>query len=78
MKVEEFTKEELVTASQKMKSKKAPRPDGIITEALKTAVQEIPKVVLQVMNDLLRRQLFPEKCKTTMVIGKLCLCQQCK
>jgi hypothetical protein len=46
-----FTVEELQAAAKRLRPKKAPGPDGISPEVVKNLVDEVPEVILEVMND---------------------------
>jgi hypothetical protein len=66
--VEPFTEEELQTAAQKLRSGKAPGPDGIPPEAVKAAVKAVPEVVLNVMNATLKEGVFPKIWKRAKLV----------
>ncbi|KAI5703571.1 hypothetical protein M8J75_013476 [Diaphorina citri] len=63
-----FTLEDLVEVSAKMKSKKAPGPDGILPEIVKSAVMAVPEWVLAVMNKILLNGDFPSMWKRAKVV----------
>lgn len=54
------TKKELEDAMEGMKTGKAPGPDGIMIEAARLAVKVQPDFVFSVMNDLLKKGIFPD------------------
>lgn len=58
-----FTLEELQTAVGKLKSGKAPGPDGIKPETLKEAFKVIPSLMLRIFNEVLNQQEIPTKWK---------------
>ena len=66
-KVATFTENELALAGNRMKVGKAPGPDNIPSDVVKLAIKAAPKLVLEVMNELLRKQYFPERWKTARV-----------
>jgi hypothetical protein len=66
--VEHFTEEELQTAAQKLRSGKAPGPDGIPPEAVKAAVKAVPEVVLNAMNATLKEGVFPKIWKRAKLV----------
>jgi hypothetical protein len=66
--VEPFTEEELQTAAQKLRSRKAPGPDGIPPEAVKAAVKPVPEVVLNAMNATLKEGVFPKIWKRAKLV----------
>ncbi|KAI5732103.1 hypothetical protein M8J77_021567 [Diaphorina citri] len=51
-----------------MKSKKAPGPDGILPEIVKSAVMAVPEWVLAVMNKILLNGDFPSMWKRAKVV----------
>lgn len=55
-----FTREELISSAALIKSGRAPGPDGITPEAVKSAVVAVPEAFLNILNDLLKRQEFPK------------------
>lgn len=63
-----FTLEDLVEVTDKVKSKKAPGPDGILPEIVKYAVKAIPDYILGVMNGCLVRGDFPSMWKKARVV----------
>lgn len=63
-----FTYEELAVATGKLKSGKAPGPDGIKTEVLKEAFRVIPTAILGMFNKLLNRQEFPAQWKKASLV----------
>lgn len=66
--VQPFTKDELENAVQNIKTGKAPGPDGIPPEAIRTTVKENPIWMLDVMNSLLEKQTFPSEWKVPKVV----------
>lgn len=66
--VSPFTVQELESAAKKLKTKKAPGPDGVTTEALKLAVQTEPDKILKVYNSLLKKQYFPKAWKRANIV----------
>lgn len=65
--VSPFTIDELDKAAEQIKHGKAPGPDRIPPEAVKLAVKIIPLILLEILNNLLGRQEFPEIWKTASV-----------
>lgn len=63
-----FTLEELELAAGKLKIGKATGPDGVTPEALKLAIQSFPQHILNVMNDILKKQTFPKEWKKAHVV----------
>lgn len=55
----QISTEEVIAAANKLKSKKAPGPDGIPVEIIKDLVEERAVLVRSVFNDLLDSQKFP-------------------
>ncbi|KAH0818472.1 hypothetical protein GEV33_004319 [Tenebrio molitor] len=64
-----FTVEELKAAAERLRTGKAPGPDGVPPEVVKLAVTTAPEEILQVMNGLFRDGYFPEPWK----VGRLVL-----
>lgn len=67
-----FTIEEMQEATKKLKNKKAPGPDGITPEIIKTATKAIPNTFLNMYNRLLEQNIFPKVWKN----GKLVLIEK--
>lgn len=63
-----FTTEELVNASSRMKSKKAPGPDRIAAEIVKSTALSCPDHVLRVLNNALKNGEFPTLWKKAVVV----------
>nr|CAI5854774.1 unnamed protein product [Callosobruchus analis] len=63
-----FSEDELMIASDKFKTNKAPGPDGIPSEIVKLAVKEVPHVFLKVANNALHTGCFPETWKVANVV----------
>jgi hypothetical protein len=63
-----FTVEELQAAAKRLRPKKAPGPDGIPPEVVKNLVDEVPEVILEVMNDCLRTRTFPRTWKVARLV----------
>lgn len=64
----DFTIEDITDGCQKMKSGKAPGPDGIPAEAIKEAVEVIPGTILKFLNNALQKQVFPDKWKLSKLV----------
>lgn len=64
----QFVMDELKEAGNKMKTGKAPGPDGIPPEAIKICVREIPEILLRVTNELLQLQQFPDEWKVARLV----------
>lgn len=60
--------DELVEATSKMKNKKAPGPDGIPAAVIKTMVMESPNLFLRVLNNLAKKNEFPNIWKEATVV----------
>nr|CAI5831908.1 unnamed protein product [Callosobruchus analis] len=56
-----FTKDEITAAIDKIKTKKAPDPDGIPTEAVKAIAECHPETCLAVLNQVLLKGVFPRE-----------------
>lgn len=56
----------------KLKSKKAPGPDGLNAEIIKAAVQSKPQNFLNMFKQLLKKEAFPRQWK----FGKLVLLEK--
>ena len=67
--VEVFTVEELMLAGERMKSGKAPGPDNITSEVVKEVIKISPKFILAILNEVVKRQEFPERWK----VARVCL-----
>lgn len=67
-----FTIDELNSASEGMRNKKAPGPDKIPAEILKIVVQNHPEVLLEMYNACLTEGIFPKQWKVAklVLIGK--------
>lgn len=63
-----FTLDEVLTVCVNIKNKKAPGPDGIVPEIVKTFIKAAPDFCLKLFNDLLRQGLFPDVWKTAKLI----------
>lgn len=63
-----FTNEELEEANAKLANKKAAGSDGITNEILKITIKTRPKVVLRVMNKLLKERTVPDIWKTSTLV----------
>lgn len=63
-----FTAEELAGAVSALRNKKAPGPDRIPSEAIKRFHKVQPTYMLDMFNELLRRQTFPSPWRTARVI----------
>lgn len=66
--VPKFTETELHTATQSMKTGKAPGMDGIPAEAVKEVVKSNGQWLLKVLNELLKIQKFPREWKIAKAI----------
>nr|CAH7755117.1 unnamed protein product [Callosobruchus chinensis] len=66
--VQLFTAEELSEAADKFKRGKAPGPDNVPSEAIKKLVEIAPQFILSLLNELLRKQLFPDLLKRAKVV----------
>lgn len=64
----DFISEDITNACHKMKSAKAPGPDGVPAEVIKEAVQVIPDAVLASLNNALHKQIFPDKWKLSKLV----------
>lgn len=60
-----FDTSELITSCEKLKNKKAPGPDGTIPDIFTKINKEIPKVVLNIMNNILCIGEYPKFWKQT-------------
>ncbi|KAJ8964370.1 hypothetical protein NQ317_003015 [Molorchus minor] len=63
-----FTEEELRVAAEGIKKRKAPGLDGIPPEAVIETVKDQPKLILGVLNGMLKRQEFPERWKVAKLV----------
>lgn len=54
-----FSHEELILATSRLRTKRAPGPDGILAESIKAAVEHIPTLILGMMNSILQEQRVP-------------------
>ena len=66
--VEVFTEAEIRLVAGKIKTGKAPGIDGIPPEAIKCAAKLAPKWILKVMNEMIKKQTFPEEWKLARVV----------
>lgn len=58
-----FTRLELEHLGKQLKNGKAPGPDGIPNEVLKTVIEVYPEILLDVFNSCLKKGEFPKKWK---------------
>nr|CAH7733447.1 unnamed protein product [Callosobruchus chinensis] len=58
-----FTLEELKSATESLKCRKAPGPDAIPVEVIKLAAEERPTILLDVYNACLLNDVFPKRWK---------------
>lgn len=63
-----FTREELNRAASRLKTRKAPRPDGIPTEALKATAQTRPELLLEMYNRCLQAGVFSARWKKAKLV----------
>lgn len=63
-----FTQEELQIATERIKCKKAPGPDGIPPEVIKTVAEHFPELILRVMNEALSIGEFPSMWKKARIV----------
>lgn len=63
-----FTEEELKESARKLKSKKAPGPDGIPAEVLKEIANTRPEILLNMYNCCLAEGVFPEPWKEQKLV----------
>lgn len=63
-----FTLEDLKLACDKIKTGKAPGPDGIPVEAVKVMITEIPDTALAAINEILYHQTFPDEWKSARLV----------
>jgi hypothetical protein len=63
-----FTTEELIQAGKKTKSGKAPGPDCIPPEVVKIALQTTTDTALEMYNQLLKRNEFPDRWKEARLV----------
>lgn len=63
-----FTRQELIDAANKIKLGKAPGQDHLTAEAVKVMAEIIPETILNVFNDLLRKQIFPMEWKEAKIV----------
>ena len=66
--VENFTEEEIRVACRKIRTGKAPGPDGIPPEVIRKVVEIVPQYVLEFANQLLRTQKFPADWKAAKLV----------
>jgi len=66
--LQQFTAEELKAAAGRLKSGKAPGPDGIRPEAVKAAVKAVPDKMLELFNLLLERKICPSVWREARVV----------
>lgn len=64
----DITSDEVVTASKKLKNKKAPGLDGIPVEVIKIVAEELPEVMSVVLNNIYRTARMPIEWKTARLI----------
>lgn len=63
-----FTEDEIKTAGRQLKRRKAPGPDTIPPEIIKWMTVHKPQLLLDVMNDCLRKGYFPEQWKIARLV----------
>lgn len=63
-----FTEEEVLEAGRNIKSKRAPRLDGIPPEAVKMMVKHKPEEVADIMSALLKKRISPTRWKRGMLL----------
>jgi hypothetical protein len=63
-----FSGQEIAEASARIKSGKAPGPDNLTPEVVKTSIEAAPEYFKQVFNNLLRQNEFPEDWKRTALV----------
>lgn len=63
-----FTKEELEEERKKLKLGKAPGPDGVPNEIIRTLLEEIPDLLLQIFNKCLEEGVFPNRWKKQKLV----------
>jgi hypothetical protein len=63
-----FMEEELEVAVGRLAKRKAPGPDGIPAEAVRTATRVAPRVILAVMNGALEGRTFPERWRRAKLV----------
>lgn len=63
-----FTAEELKIAETQMKTNKAPGPDNIPSERIKTLIKSHPEYWLQILNNMLIKRKFPKAWKETRLV----------
>jgi Reverse transcriptase (RNA-dependent DNA polymerase)/Endonuclease-reverse transcriptase len=66
--VPDFTIEELREVARNIKTKKAPGPDEIPPKVVKIILDSCQDLVLKILNDLLRKQEFPNMWKVARVV----------
>ncbi|XP_052740749.1 putative 115 kDa protein in type-1 retrotransposable element R1DM [Bicyclus anynana] len=64
----DVTEDELKTAAENLKPKKAPGPDFLYPEIVKLAVQAIPEKIRQIMDAAFKSGVFPAVWKTAKLI----------
>lgn len=64
----EFSLDEITEASTGLKVRKAPGPDRLTPEVIKTAVKVAPEVMLKMLNVLLKQQVFPVDWKISRLV----------
>lgn len=63
-----FSVEELIKATNSMRNRKAPGPDGIPSEVLKILARERPQLLLTMYNACLTQGIFPESWKIQKLV----------
>ncbi|XP_057666774.1 uncharacterized protein LOC130900280 [Diorhabda carinulata] len=63
-----FTTEEILAAAKEIKQGKAPGPDGLPPEIVKTLITTQPDLIKTVFNELLCRQKFPKELKIANLV----------
>lgn len=66
--VPEFTNTELTEAMNNPKLKKAPGHDGIPPEIIKLVTVKYPELILNILNDLIRKQEFSNIWKNARLV----------
>ena len=69
----DFTFEELTTAIMKMKKKKAPGPDGIVSEFLLEAGEGILLPLLDLFNEVKRSKIPPKQWNSVLITMIYCI-----
>ena len=66
--IQQFQMSELKLAAKRLVPGKAPRPDGISNEVLRTIMRKKPQLILDLLNTCLERDHFPKQWKRQKLV----------